>query len=601
MTNVEIAELLRDVAAAYQLKDEKKNKFKIVAYQRAADGVEHLSSEIKDVWDEGKLADIPGVGPSLAGHLDELFRTGKSGHFNELFEGLPMSIFKLMEIPGIGVKTAYKLVKAFDISDKSPFEDLEKIAKEGKIATLEGFGEDSQAAILRSIGTVRKRVKRHLLPYAYQIANEISEWMSKHKDVLQVEPLGSLRRRASTIGDLDIAVSTNNPLGALDHFVNFPRKTRIIEKGDRSSSIILPGNIQVDCMVQPPEAFGSLLQHFTGSKHHNIALREYALKKGLSLSEYGIRINPKTKDPKTRLKPFEDTEKLKQFSTEKDFYNYLGLDWIPPELREDLGEIEAAKEHSLPNLIELSDVKGDLQMHSDFDIETSHDIGESSMEELVEKAEELGYEYIAMTEHNPSQKGHNDKSIIDILRRKREKVEKLNEKLKDSSGSVKRVFNSLEIDILPNGNLPVSERGLAELDFALVSIHSSFDLEKEKMTKRVLSALSQPNVKIFAHPTGRKLNERESVELDWEKIFDFCLENDKWIEINADPARLDFPDFLVREGVKKGIKFTFGTDAHHKLGMENMPWAVSVARRGWLTKSDVINTYTLKDFEKMLK
>lgn len=601
MTNVEVAELLRDVAAAYQLKDEKRNKFKIVAYQRAADGVEHLSSEIKDIWDEGKLADIPGVGPSLASHLDELFARGKSEHFNELFEGLPMSIFKLMEIPGIGVKTAYKLVKAFDISDNTPFEDLEKIAKAGKIASLEGFGEDSQAAILRSIGTVRKRVKRHLLPYAYQIANEITAWMKQNKDALEVEPLGSLRRRASTVGDLDIAVSTNNPAGVLDHFVNYPKKTRIIEKGDRSSSLLLPGNVQVDCMVQPPEAFGSLLQHFTGSKHHNIALREYALKKGLSLSEYGIRVNPKTKDPKLRLKPFEDAKKLKQFRSEKEFYNYLGLEWIPPELREDLGEIEASQNHTLPELIELSDVLGDLQMHSDFDIETSHDIGESSMEELVEKAQELGYQYIAMTEHNPSQRAHTDYDIINILKRKREKVEKLNEKIKKNNGSVKRVFNSLEIDMLPNGKLPVSDKGLETLDFALVSIHSSFDLSKEKMTNRVLLGLSNPKVKIFAHPTGRKLNERESVELDWEKIFDFCIENDKWIEINADPARLDLPDFLVREGVKKGIKFTFGTDAHHKLGMENMPWAVSVARRGWLTKNDVVNTNALKDFEKMLK
>ncbi|MCS7091899.1 MAG: helix-hairpin-helix domain-containing protein [Patescibacteria group bacterium] len=592
MTNLEVAELLRDIAAAYQLKDETRNKFRIVAYQRAADSIEHLSSEIKDIWDEGKLVEIAGVGPSLAKHLDEIFSVGSSSHFADIFQGLPMSIFELMKIPGVGVKTAYKLVKELPIGDKDPIGDLEKLAKKGEIAKLTGFGEDSQFAILRSINMVRKAVKRHLLPYAYLIAEKVSEWILQNKHVVRVEPLGSLRRRVSTIGDVDIAVATKNPGSVLDHFVSYPKKVRIIEKGVHKASILLPGGMQVDCMVQDPESFGSLLQHFTGSKHHNIALREYALKLGFSLSEYGIRAKTNDSD--------KGMETLKKFKTEEEFYNFLGLDWIPPELRENTGEIEAAKNHQLPDLILLSDVKSDLQLHSDFDVETSHDLGASSMEELVDMANRLGYEYIAMTEHNPSKKGHSNDEIVKILRRKQKKVKELNEMVNKEKVSVKRVFNSLEIDILQDGSLPVPESAFETLDFALVSIHSSFEMTKEAMTGRVLSALSHPKVKIFAHPTARKLNSREGVEIDWDKVFSFCVENNKWIEINGDPMRLDLPDFLVREGVKKGVKFTFGTDAHHKQGMENMQWAVSVARRGWLTKNDVVNTKSLKDFEEML-
>jgi DNA polymerase (family 10) len=280
----------------------------------------------------------------------------------------------------------------------------------------------------------------------------------------------------------------------------------------------------------------------------------------------------------------------------------LGLTYIQPELREDTGEIEAARQGKLPKLVELKDVKADLQIHSDFDIETSHDLGESSMEEIVKKGNELKYEYLAFTEHNPSQKGHNEKQIMEILKRKREKIDKLNYSIKNSHrGSVQKVFNSLEIDILPDGRLPVPEEGLQILDFALVSIHSSFDLNRDLMTKRVLSALSHPKVKIFAHPTARKLNEREGVELNWPEIFEFCLKNGKWIEINCDPMRLDLPDTLVKEAVKCGVKLTFGTDAHHKDGLNNMYFGVSVARRGWAEARDIINTRPLIEFEKLLK
>lgn len=557
MTNLEIAELLRDVAASYELQDAQKFKFQIIAYERAADAVEHATSELKDLWDDGKLEEVPGIGSSIAEHLDELFRTGKSKHFEQVMRGIPKEAFKLMELPGIGIKTAMKLLK-----EGSRKEVQEKL-------TLVREGE--------------KKAKRHLLPYAALIAGEIMDYLVKNPKVKRVDPLGSLRRKASTVGDIDLSVVTSDGPGVLDYFTKYPKTQKVIEKGEHSGSIVVPGGVQVDLMVQPEESYGSLLQHFTGSKHHNIALREYSLKKGLSLSEYGIK----------ELK--DKSSKLKVFSNENDFYKFLGLDYIEPELREDAGEIEAAKEHKLPDLVELKDIKSDLQIHTSFNIETSHDLGESSMEEIIKKGSELGYEYLAFTEHNPSQKGHTDSQIVEILKRKREKVEQL------KYSGVKKMFNSLEIDMKPDGSLPVPDAGLNTLDFALVAIHSVFSLDRTAQTKRVLTSLAYPKVKIFSHPSGRLLNQREGVELNWPEIFDFCLKHKKWIEINCDPMRLDLPDTLVREAVKLGVKLTFGTDAHHKDGMNNMIWGVSVARRGWATKSDIINTRSLREFEELLK
>jgi DNA polymerase (family 10) len=580
LTNLQIAELLRNVADAYQFKNNKRNFFKVVAYQRAADAVEHATSELKDLWDDGKLEDIPGIGPNIAGHLDELFRTGKSKHFEEVMKGIPQKAFKLTELPGVGIKTALRLITQ---------------GKPGEVNKL-----------LKEVEEKEKRSKRLLLPHAAVIAGEIIEWLGSNKKVLRSDTLGSLRRKAATIGDIDILVSTKDPTIVIDHFVKYPKNQKTIEKGDKTASLLLPGDVQVDLLVTQPETYGAALQHFTGSKHHNIALREYALKKGLSLSEYGIKV----------LNAKKGSAKLKTFDTEEKFYNHLGLNYIEPELREDTGEIEASLNHKLPKLVEPKDIRCDLQIHSSFDIETSHDLGESSMEEIIRKASEMKYEYLAFTEHNPSRSKHTENQIIEILKKKQEKIEQINYSIRNmntkfihgystslSQGyeGVKKVFNSLEIDILPDGGLPVPDEGLNLLDFALISIHSSFDLDRDSMTKRILTALAHPKVKIFAHPTARKLNEREGVEINWPEIFDFCLKNNKWIEINADPMRLDLPDTLVHEAVRLGVKLTLGTDAHHELGLNNMIFGVSVARRGWCEADDIINTRSLEEFEKLLK
>lgn len=604
MNNVEVADLLRSIAAAYEIKDMiagkvGASKFKIVAYQRAADAIEHLGSEAKDLYDDGKLAEVAGIGPAIGKYLVELFTKGTCGHFNDVLAGINPSVFELIKLPGIGPKTAYKLTKYLKIDPKDPFGSLKRYGLLGKIAEIEGFGEESQKEIIDAIDQASKSQKRYLLNYAIELSNSIIEWMKKYEKIVYVEALGSLRRKCATIGDIDIAVASEDAKRAIDHFARFPHKKRVIEKGDVSASILLPSGVRVDMKVQSPRSFGSLLQHFTGSKHHNIKLREYAQKIGLSLSERGIKVVKGKKD--VPFGTYNRKKRIYEFEKEEDFYLALGLKWIPPELREDSGEIEVAlSEEGFPRLVDVGDLRGDLQVHSSFDVETSHDLGLSSIEEIVEYASQMGYEYVALTEHNPSQRGHTEAQIIDILKRKKEKIEQINDSL-SKQGRIKKLFNSLEIDILPNGKLAISERALEILDFALVSIHSSFRLDKDRMTKRVLSALENPKVKILAHPTARKLTKREGVEIDWEKVFDYCSKNRKWIEINSDPMRLDLPDYLVKQAIDKGVKLTIGTDSHHVDHLKNIIYGIYVARRGWAKKSDIVNTSSLEDFEKMLK
>lgn len=589
-TNKEIAELLRSIAAAYTVKDENKYKFQIIAYQRAADSIEHASSEVKDLWDEGKISEIAGVGPSIASHLDELFKKGKVKHFEEVFKGLPPAMFEMLKIPGVGPKTAFKLTKFLKIFKREEaLTRLEEALKAGGIRQLEGFGEVSEAKILKGIQEFSRKSERILLPIAAQIATDILDYLEKNPAVLKADPLGSLRRQCSTVGDIDIAVASNNPERVIEYFKGYPKKIRVLEAGKATASLLHRSGYQVDLMIQPPSAYGALLQHFTGSKHHNIKLREIALKKRYSLSEYGIR--PVKKGEKLEIgseKEERPKGRLKEFATEEEFYNFLGMEWIPPELREDSGEIEAALQKRLPRLVETADIKGDLHIHSDFPIETSHDEGVSSIGEIVTKAASLGYEYVALTEHNPSTSMHSEMQIIDLLKRKKEHVEQFNyPRVKKVPV---RILNSLEIDIKPNGSLAIPEKGLDFLDFAIVSIHTSFRMDKDSMTRRILKALSHPKVRILGHPTGRKLNQREGYEFDWEKIFEFCLKQGKWLEINAWPDRLDLPDTLVREAVKKGVKMVINTDSHAANQLALMEYGVSVARRGWAEKKDIINT-----------
>lgn len=590
MTNSEIASLLRKVAASYAILDDKKHWFQITAYHKAADSIEADTVQIADLFKSGKIENIPGIGQTIKSRLAELLEHGCVKYFDELMKHIPSSVFPLLDIPGFGPKKAYKLVVELKLHNPDTvIADIYDNAKKGKISVLDGFGSKSEADIIRAIDEYKlgkTKTSRMTLPYAFELAENILEYLKKSPDVIEAQPLGSLRRRMQTIGDIDIAAVSNNPSGVLDHFINFPQKIRVIEKGDKTASILVSSGKQIDLMIAPPEGFGSLLQHFTGSKAHNIHLRDFALSKKLSLSEYGIK---KQKS--------DGTYEISKINSEEKFYNALGLQWIPPELREDSGEIEIAIRHELPGLIELKDIKGDFHIHSSYPIEPSHDLGIHDFDQMIQKAISLSYEYIGFSEHNPSISRHSPEEIYEILYKRNNIIEQMRLKYKNNI----RIFSLLEIDILTDGKLAVDNKSLELLDAAIVSIHSSFAMDRDKMTKRVISGLSHPKAKILAHPTGRLLNQRNGYDLDWEKLFDFCKKNNKALEINSWPVRLDLPDTLVRKAKDLGIALTIDTDSHNLNHMDLMRYGVFVARRGWCTRNDILNTKTYNEIEQWFK
>jgi DNA polymerase (family X) len=583
-TNREISKLLREIAASYIIKNESKYRFQIIAYQKAADSIENASIELSDYYKEKKLYDFPGIGPSIRASIEELFKTGKVKHFDDIKNNISSAVFPLLDIPSFGPKKAYKIVSSFDLkNDNTVIDDVRKLAIEGRISTLPSFGKKSESDILRAIDEYKlgkTKTFRMPLPYAFDIAEKIVDYMKQSKDVIEVYPLGSLRRMKETTGDIDIAVSTNRPSSAIEYFINYPNKERIIEKGDRTASIIVGGGKQIDLMVQEPERFGSLLQHFTGSKEHNIALREFAMKRNLSLSEYGIRLK---------------TGEVLTFKKEDDYYHYLGLEFIPPELRENRGEIQVAKNNKLPSLVSLKDIKGDLHIHSNYPIQPSHDLGNNSYEDILDAGRDLGYEYLGFSEHNPSISNHSSEEIYNILLNRRQKIDQLNE-----SNYFIRIINLLEVDILASGELALDDRSMSLLDGAIVSIHSAFSMDEKTMTDRVIKGLSHPKALIFAHPTGRLINQRQGYGLNWKRVFSYIKDNNKAIEINAWPLRLDLPDDLVYEARTYGIKFAINTDSHDISHMYNMKFGLSVARRGWCTKQDIINTLSYKEIRKWI-
>lgn len=587
-SNQDIARLFRNVAAAYSIKNEAKYRFQIIAYTKASDIISGMNTEIKDLLYEGKLK-VPGVGTSMMTHIEELFETGQVTHFETVMKEIPKSVFVLLDVPSFGPKRAFKIVDALKLENANTIiEDVERAASEGKIAPLDGFGEKSQEDILKALQEYKvgkTKSRRMVLPYAFDISEKIISYLKKSPYVRQIYPLGSLRRMMSTVGDVDIAVDSDHPEEVLNYFVKYPGIERVLSKGDAKSSINVSGGRQVDLMIQPPDAFGSLLQHFTGSKHHNVALREYALKKGISLSEYGIKVREKGK------------EVQKKFELEKDFYKFIGLEFIPPEIRENQGEIELAAKNTLPRLIELSDMKGDLHIHSSYPIEPSHDLGKNTMEEMLERAISLKYEYLAFSEHNPSVGNHTKDEIYRILETRLKTIEKLRDKYK---GKIK-IINLMETDILASGELALDDKALSFLDATIASIHSVFSTPKEEMTKRVLYGLENPKVKVFAHPSGRLLNSRAGYELDWEKLFKFVVKRNLALEINAWPTRLDLSDTLVKQAKDMGAKFVIDTDSHAVHHMDNMFYGVAVARRGWCETKDIWNAQPFEKFNSWIK
>lgn len=561
------------MAAAYTLK--KGNIFQIRAYENAADAVEHSTSEVKDLWDDNQLDQLPGLGPNLREYLDEFFKTGKVKHWEEIKKGIPEGVFEFLDVPGIGPKIAMELSE-LGVKGK---DDLINKLRSGELVN-KGFSAKLAERIaygLRSSANVKDG--RMLLPYAYVQAEKILAYLKKSPDVEKADVLGSLRRMVATVGDLDFAVASKKPKEAAKWIISMPSVVQVVDLGDTKATVRLASGIQLDFLITDPEGYGALLQHFTGSKQHNIHLRTIAQKKSLSLSEYGVK----------RVKSGE----IVKCGTEEELYKMLGMETPEPEIREDIGEIEAALEHNLPKLIELKDIKGDLHIHSDFPIEPSHDLGVDSPKELIVEAKKLGYSYLGLSEHQPSVANHTPEEMVKLIRKKAKLIEQINYSQKDV-----RVINLLEVDIMPDGSISVPDEALKLLDFAIAGVHSSHHMDKDKMTARILRALENPYIKVLTHPTGRILNERESFEADWPKIFEFAGKNKKVMEINSSPSRLDLTDTLVREAKKYGVKFVIDTDSHQKDQMENMRFGVSVARRGWATKEDIINTWEWEKFAK---
>lgn len=576
-TNSQLTKLLREVAAAYTLK-KAGNIFQIRAYETAADVIEHSTSEIKDLWEEGHLAEVPTLGERIQGYLDELFKTGKVKHFEVVKKGIPEIVFELLDIPGVGPKTAQEVAK---LGVKN-IDNLKEQIKSGKLIK-KGFSAKIAEKIMAGLEQSNNKTGRMLLPYAFAQAEKILDYLKKSEDVIKADPLGSLRRMVATIGDLDFSASSKNPKKVVGHFVKMPGVKEVLDQGNNKASVILGSGIRIDLLVGEPDTYGALLQHFTGSKQHNIHLRTFAEKVELSISEYGVK----------KLK----SDKVIPCKTEEELYSLLKMQTPAPEIREDTGEIEAAlrsaqgKSNGLPVLVKLDDIKGDFHLHSNFPIEKpSHGPGVDKIEDIVKQAAQLGYEIVGISDHSPSPTLSKEQISKTI-----EKRTKFIQELKQKTKSV-RVLNGLEIDILPDGTLSVPNEVLKTLDYCIAGIHSVHKGTKEQITKRLIKALENPNVNIISHPTNRLLNERGSSEADWEEVFKICAKNKKVLEINSYPNRLDLRDDLVRLAKQYGVKFIINTDAHAVAQMDTMRFGVAVARRGWATKEDVVNSWS---FEKL--
>lgn len=564
ISNVSIAKILRNVAAAYIIKNIG-NIFQIRAYENAAGSIEQSTTEIFDLWQEGRLSEIPSLGKKLQEYLDELFTKGEVEHFKDIQKGIPQVVFDLLDIPGIGPKTAQNLasLKVLDL------EDLKKKLKSGEL-TDKGFSSKIAQNILIGLTEVSQRGNRMLLPYAAVQADKILDYLKKNPDVLQAHPLGSLRRMVATVGDLDFSVSSKRNKEVVEYFCHMPGIARVINKGDSKATAILNSGIQADLLVSHSDSYGTLLQHFTGSKSHNIHLNEMAKKNNIDISKC---------------------------KTEDELYKKLGMQTPPPEIREDTGEIEAALKQKLPDLIGYGDIKGDIHLHSDYPIESpSHGPGVAPIEDIVNKALKLGYSYVGISDHPPGFTTNSREQIIKWVETRTKSIQQINSNTKSI-----RVLNGLEVDILGDGTLSVPDEALSMLDYCIAGIHSGHRGSKEDITKRLIKALENPNVDIISHPTNRLLNERQSSDARWEEIFKLAAKNNKILEINAYPNRLDLRDDLVRESLRFGVKFVINTDAHEISQMDNMKFGVAVARRGWATKNDIVNTWDWTRFAKWFK
>ncbi len=570
MKNLEIARIFNQLADLLEIKRD--NLFKIRAYRRAAQSLENFSGDLEKFVQEERLREISGVGKDLSEKIKEFIIKGKISSFEELKKEIPETVMKMLEIPGVGPKTAKVLYEKAGIKT---IERLEKMAREHKLSELPGLKEKTEENIIRGIELLKKGRERMNLGTAMSIAESILEALRKFPGVKKISLAGSLRRMKETVRDIDILISSTHPKSVMDFFTGIPQVKEILAKGETKSSILTSGGIQVDLRVVEPENFASCLLYFTGSKDHNIRLRGMAQRMGFKISEYGVF------DEKTG-------KNLAANKEEKDIYKILGLSYIPPELREDTGEVEAAEEGRLPKLVELEDIKGDLHIHSNWSD------GICSLMEITREASSRGYEYLAITDHSKSlgiAHGLDEKRVLEQI----EEIKKINKKLNNF-----RLLCGIEADILKDGVLDLNKKVLEKLDIVVASLHSGFKQPKDVLTSRIIKAMETGLVTIFAHPSGRLLGEREPYDLDYEAIFRTARKTNTFIEINAHPKRLDLTDINCRLAANFGVGIVINTDAHALNQLSFMRLGVAVARRGWLSKENILNSLSLKDLFKKI-
>jgi len=559
--NADVAQALKEIALLLEVEGE--NPYRLRAYSKAVRSISSLGEDIEAIANRNELTDIPGIGTGIAGKIEEYLKNGTIEMLDALRAGTPVDVLELDAIPGVGPKTIKLIYDELGVND---LESLEEAALSGKIADLKGMGEKSQAQILEGIELVKAGIGRTLLAEAMSHAEALREQLLKHPDVNRAVITGSYRRRRETVRDIDILVDASSAESVMKSFVTMEDVTDVIAQGDTKSSIRLENKLQVDLRVVPAESFGAGLQYFTGSVDHNVHLRSRAIKLGLLLNEYGV---------------FKD-EEMVAGSDEEDVYAALDLPWIPPELREDKGEIEAAQNNSLPSLIEVNDIRGDLHSHTD------QSDGSNTIEEMLDAADSLGYEYYCVSDHTQSLTIANGMDEARLLNRIDE-IDDLN-----SSGRWNlKILKGAEVDILADGSLDIQDDVLVQLDIVTVSVHSRMKDSKEVMTERVCEALRNKHVHILGHPTGRLLLKRSEFEIDLEQVFAVAKKHNVAMELNAHPWRLDLDAGNLRAAKRQGIKIAINTDAHKIPELHYMKYGIYQARRGWLTKEDVLNTYPL--------
>jgi len=565
MQNKELAVLFNRIAEALEIKGE--SGFRVSAYQRAARTLEDLTEDIATIAKEKRLQEIPGIGSGMAQKIEEYLKTGKMKKYQEVLSDIPESLLKLLEIQGVGGKTVYLAHKELGVK---ALDDLKRVIEDGSLAKLYGMGDKKVENIRKGIETYEKVQERISIYEASTIADQVVAYLKGNPLVKQVAAAGSLRRMKETVGDLDILASGKNGTEIIRAFTKLPGTLRVLSAGDTKGSIIIKTETterQIDLRIVAESEFGAALQYFTGSKSHNIKLRAMAKARGLKISEYGV---------------FGGVKKIAG-ATEEEVYAVLGLPWIPPEMREDRGEIELALEHKLPRPVEIGDIKGDLHVHS------KYSDGNTSIREVAELARKMNYEYIALCDHSGTAKYAHGMSV-ERIKKEWQEIDALNKEFRGF-----RVLRGSEVDILADGKLDFPDSVLKQLDFVVAAVHSGF---KKNVTERILRAMENPYLTTIAHPTGRLISGREGYAVDVEKILQGARKHGKALELNAYFDRLDLNEFYLKKAKEMGIKITIGTDTHYSHGLAMMRFGVGIARRAWLEKDDILNCLSYKELMK---